>query len=157
MLPSHQVTIRNIPYRQVKMTYYGQDYMLEDKTGWLTGSDYDDIHDRKRLTLKCTQHEQTHTVYMIFDRTGTSVFNYNNPLAVLEFGPNNTFGTVSFQTGVRIPMKHYLVRVSTLDRCAVDPVCMINIYLRVSKLQISHAKVRSTGWATVSVALAHQT
>jgi hypothetical protein len=132
MLPSHQVTIRNIPYRQVKMTYYGQDYMLEDKTGWLTGSDYDDIHDRKRLTLKCTQHEQTHTVYMIFDRTGTSVFNYNNPLAVLEFGPNNTFGTVSFQTGVRIPMKHYLVRVSTFDRCAVDPVCMINIYLRVS-------------------------
>jgi len=98
------------------MTYYGQDYMLEDKTGQLTGSDYEDIHDRIRLTLKCTQKAPTHTVYMIYDRTRTAVFNYNEPLAVLDFGPNDTLGTVSFKTGVQTPMKQYLVRASAFGR-----------------------------------------
>jgi hypothetical protein len=94
------------------MTYYGQDYMLEDRTGRLTGSDFEDVHERVRLTLKCTQKAQTHTVYMIYDRTRTAVCNYNNPLAVLDFGPNDTLGTVSFKTGVHKPMQQYLVKVS---------------------------------------------
>lgn len=90
------------------MPYYGQDYMLEDRCGDLTGSDFQDINDRIRLTVRCTQKAQTHTVYMIFDRTRTTVFNYNCPLAVLEFGPNDTLGTISFKTGVHVPMKQYL-------------------------------------------------
>jgi hypothetical protein len=101
------------------MTYYGQDYMLEDKTGQLTGSDFEDMHDRIRLSLKCTQRVQTHTVYMIYDRTRSSVFNYNSPLAVLDFGPNDSLGTVSFKTGVHVPMKQYLVKVSAFSRYAV--------------------------------------
>ena len=101
------------------MTYYGQDYMLEDRTGQLTGSDFEDVHDRIRLTLKCTQKAQTHSVYMIYDRTRTTVFNYNNPLAVLDFGPNGALGTVSFKTGVHIPMKQYLVKASTFSKYVV--------------------------------------
>jgi len=98
------------------MTYYGQDYMLEDRTGQLDGSDFEDVHDRIRLTLRCTQDAQTHTVYMIYDRTRTAAFNFNNPLAVLDFGPNGRLGTVSFKTGVHMPMIQYLVKVSTISK-----------------------------------------
>ncbi|KIM76131.1 hypothetical protein PILCRDRAFT_826645 [Piloderma croceum F 1598] len=98
------------------MTYYGQDYMLEDRTGQLDGSDFEDVHDRVRLTLRCTQNAQTHTVYMIYDRTRTAAFNFNYPLAVLDFGPNGRLGTVSFKTGVHTPMKQYLIKVSTTSK-----------------------------------------
>src|ERR1700736_5393932 len=138
------------------MTYYGQDYMLEDKAGQLTGSDYEDIHDRIRLTLKCTQRAQTHTVYMIFDRTGTHVFDYNNPLAVLEFGPNDTLGTVSFRTGVRMPMKQYLVKAATFGRYVVE-TAGITVNLTSWGLKVDHAQVHSARWARISVELAHQT
>lgn len=94
------------------MPYYGQDFMLEDRCGQLTGSDFEDINDRVRLTLRCTQRESTHTIYMIFDRTNTIVFNYNNPLAVLDFGPNDTLGTVSFKPGMSMPMKNYLSKLT---------------------------------------------
>jgi hypothetical protein len=101
------------------MTYYGQEYMLEDKTGLLTGSDFQDVHDRVHLTLKCTQRAQTHTVYMIYDRSRSSVHSYNSPLAVLDFGPNNTLGTVSFKAGVHQSMSQYLVKVSAFGRYAI--------------------------------------
>lgn len=90
--------------------------MLEDRTGRITGSDFEDVHDRIRLSLKCTQKAPTHTAYMIFDRTKTTTFNYNNPLAVLDFGANDSLGTVSFKTGVHLPMKQYLLKVSALSR-----------------------------------------
>jgi len=90
--------------------------MLEDRTGQLTGSDFEDIHDRVRLSLRCTQQTQTNTTYMIFDRSRTSAYGYNNPLVVLNFGPNNTLGTVSFKTGVHIPMNQYLAKTSLFGR-----------------------------------------
>jgi len=90
--------------------------MLEDRTGQLDGSDFEDVHDRVRLTLRCTQNAQTHTVYMIYDRTKTAAFNFNYPLAVLDFGPNGRLGTVSFKTGVHTPMKQYLIKVSTTSK-----------------------------------------
>jgi hypothetical protein len=102
------------------MTYYGQDYMLEDKSGRLTGSDFEDVHDRVRLSLKCTQKAQTHAVYMIYDRSRSAVFNYNTPLAVLDFGPNDALGTVSFKPGDHMPMKQYLSKVSAFGRYAMD-------------------------------------
>lgn len=100
------------------MVYYGQDYMLEDRSGCLTGSDFEDVNNRVRLTLRCTQATSTHTAYMIFDRTNSYVNDFNNPLAVLDFGPNNTLGTVAFKTGVHIPMKQYLTKVTAMNRLA---------------------------------------
>jgi hypothetical protein len=101
------------------MTYYGQDYMLEDRTGRLTGSDFNDIHDRVRLTLRCTSDSQTCNSYAIYDRTRGG-----HPVAVLEFGPNNSLGTVSFRPGVQVPMDQYLVQVHTFGRYAAYGVCL---------------------------------
>ena len=94
------------------MVYYGQHYMLEDRSGLLTGSDFEDVNNRIRLTLRCTQATSAHAAYMIFDRTHSNVYDFNNPLAVLDFGPNNTLGTVAFKPGVHVPMKQYLTKVA---------------------------------------------
>jgi len=138
------------------MTYYGQDYMLEDKTGWLTGSDYDDIHDANVSLKMHTARTNPYRLHDLWTARARPFLIINN-LLLCWSSVQKHFGTVSFQTGVRIPMSIILSGFLRWTGGAVDPVCMINIYLRVSKLQISHAKVRSTGWATVSVALAHQT
>jgi hypothetical protein len=136
------------------MTYYGQDYMLEDRTGQLDGSDFEDVHDRIRLTLRCTQNAQTHAVYMIYDHTRTAAFNFNNPLAVFDFGPNGKLGTVSFKTGVHTPMKQYLVKVSAMSKYVNDAR---DIYCWSHRLgQSARTKVHSAGRPGVSVELAHQ-
>ncbi|KAJ7452209.1 hypothetical protein FB451DRAFT_1100789 [Mycena latifolia] len=92
------------------MTHYGLPYILEDTTGNLTGSEFVDIHDRLRLTVRCTARDAYHTAYMIFDTT-PSAFQPTIPraLAALDFGRDNSLGTVSF-AGVGMPMRKYLTR-----------------------------------------------
>ncbi|ESK86591.1 hypothetical protein Moror_9774 [Moniliophthora roreri MCA 2997] len=87
------------------MTVYGQPYLLEDKTGKLSGSEFIDIHDRLHFTYRCTARASSHATYMIF--------NSSNPLIALTFGPKNALGTVSLSSNLTMPMNKYLVKVST--------------------------------------------
>ena len=95
------------------MVYYGQDYMLEDLSGHLTGSDFQDVNSRIRLSLRCTQATSAHAAYIIIDRTHSDAYNCNDPLAVLDFGPNNSLGTVAIRPGPPMPMTQYLTKVAT--------------------------------------------
>ncbi|KAJ7479172.1 hypothetical protein FB451DRAFT_1032148 [Mycena latifolia] len=92
------------------MTRYGLPYILEDTTGNLTGSEFIDIHERLRLAVRCTARDTCHTAYMIFDTT-PSTFQPTIPraLAALDFGRDNSLGTVSF-AGVGVLMWQYLTR-----------------------------------------------
>ena len=95
------------------MVYYGQDYMLEDLSGHLTSSDFQDVNSRIRLSLRCIQATCTHAEYVIIDRTHSDAYNTNDPLAVLNFGPNNSLGTVVIGPGLPMPMTQYLTKVAT--------------------------------------------
>ena len=99
------------------MTNYGMPYILEDQTGKLSGSDFVDIHDRMRLSFRCTADNATHTAYMIYD-ISSHVYqgSYPKPLVALDFGPNNSLGTVTFSPHTNLPMKKYLVKSSALGK-----------------------------------------
>ncbi|KAG1762884.1 hypothetical protein EDD22DRAFT_822936 [Suillus occidentalis] len=85
------------------MTSYGMPYLLEDKTGKLTGSQFVDINDRLRLTLRCTARGSTHSTYIIYNTTvGT------DSVATLNFGSNNSLGTIAFGSGPQVPMGSFL-------------------------------------------------
>ncbi|KIJ68078.1 hypothetical protein HYDPIDRAFT_173756 [Hydnomerulius pinastri MD-312] len=94
------------------MTTYGMPYLLEDKTGRLTGSEFVDINDRLRLRLRCTAQAPTHTAYMIQNVTHGS--DAVNPLIALAFGPDNSLGTITIGSGVPMGMKQYLAKLSPL-------------------------------------------
>lgn len=97
-------------------TVYGMPYLLEDKTGKLSGSDFVDMNDRLRLQLRCTAQTPTHTAYMIHN--ATHGHDPLNPLIALTFGPNNSLGTITMRSGAPIPMNEYLAKLSSLGRLA---------------------------------------
>ncbi|KAG2135476.1 hypothetical protein DEU56DRAFT_737755 [Suillus clintonianus] len=85
------------------MTSYGMPYLLEDKTGKLTGSHFVDINDRLRFTLRCTSWGSTHATYIIYNMTSGT-----DPVATLTFGSNNSLGTIAFGSGPQVPMSSFL-------------------------------------------------
>lgn len=93
------------------MTTYGMPYFLSDKTGLLTGSEFTDVNDRMRLVYRCTANDSTRKAYIIYDSTVTEV-----PSIALDFGPDDSLGTISFQSDRSLPMKKYLSKVSMLGR-----------------------------------------
>lgn len=96
------------------MTNYGMAYFLEDKSGRLTGSEFVDLHDRMRLSYRCTARDESHTAYMIFDTTNN--YGGTKPLLALSFPANNHLGTISLSPENSMPMKRYLTKVSPLSR-----------------------------------------
>ncbi|KAJ7607289.1 hypothetical protein DFH06DRAFT_216436 [Mycena polygramma] len=94
----------------MSFTRYGMPYILEDTTGRLTGSEFVDIHERVRFTVRCTARDVSHTAFMIYN-TSPAVFQsaVPKPLVALDFGPNNSLGTISFSS-VPMPMRKYLTR-----------------------------------------------
>jgi len=91
-------------------TVYGMPYLLEDRTGQLTGSDYIDMNDRLRLCLRCTAQAPSHTAYMIHN--ATHQHDPSNPLIALAFGPNSSLGTITLRNGAPIAMEDYLAKLS---------------------------------------------
>lgn len=78
-------------------------YLLEDKTGNLTGSHFVDINDRLRLMLRCTTRGSTHATYIICNTTAGT-----EPVVTLNFGSNNSLGTIAFGSGPQVPMSSFL-------------------------------------------------
>ncbi|KAI9571190.1 hypothetical protein HD554DRAFT_2017535 [Boletus coccyginus] len=93
-------------------TVYGMPYLLEDKTGKLSGSDFVDMNDRLRLCVRCTAQAPTHTAYMIHN--ATHGHDSSNPLIALAFGANNSLGTITIRSGAPVPMDQYLAKLSPL-------------------------------------------
>ncbi|KAI0046002.1 hypothetical protein FA95DRAFT_73851 [Auriscalpium vulgare] len=95
------------------MPTLGIPYFLEDKTGLLTGSDFLDVHDRMRLSVRCTMKDATRTAYMVYDLMAPKTRNFLQPAATLDYGRNDALGTVYIGVGGSgKPMCQYLVRVS---------------------------------------------
>lgn len=106
------------------MTNYAMSYFLEDKSGSLAGSEFIDLHDRMRLSYRCTARDVTHTAYMIYNTT--SAYGASRPLLALEFGPNNKLGTISFGVESSMEMKKYLTKISPLGRHVVIRPPLLN-------------------------------
>ncbi|KAH7911011.1 hypothetical protein BJ138DRAFT_1007480 [Hygrophoropsis aurantiaca] len=90
------------------MTTYGMPFLLEDKTGKFTESDFTDINDRLCLRLRCTA--PTAHSYAIYNITYDS--EPPKPIVVLEFGPNHALGSIKLGSGPKLPMAEYLAKLS---------------------------------------------
>lgn len=84
-------------------------YFLADKTGLLGGSEFTDVNDRMRLVYRCTAQDSTGKAYIIYDSSVTGV-----PSITLDFGSDDSLGTISFGSDRSLPMKKYLTKVSML-------------------------------------------
>jgi len=96
-------------------------YFFEDRTGVLTGSDYDEVYDRAFMRVSSTPQRTRNAGLMVYDmgQRSTSLGDrdrrhfYREPVIVLDFGPRGALGTVRFTKGsVSIPMHQYLRKVS---------------------------------------------
>ncbi|KAF8983185.1 hypothetical protein BDQ17DRAFT_1502044 [Cyathus striatus] len=106
--------IRSTETRTSGVTVYGQPFFLEDKTGDLQNLEFVDIHERMKLTYRCTHKDSTGTTYMIYDTTSGSMISHMNPLFALTFGENNTLGTIALSLYRDVPMNDYLAKSSLL-------------------------------------------
>jgi len=113
------------------MPVYGFPFFLEDKTGELTGSDFVDLHDRMRFSLRCTMQDANRTVYMIYDTSngaGAVGARVREPAAVLEYGPGGALGFVTIGASAAVTTTDYLRRTSLFGRCAgrcARSLCML--------------------------------
>jgi hypothetical protein len=96
-------------------------YFFEDRTGVLTGSDFDEVYHRLFLRVSSTPQRTRNAGLMIYDmgQRSTSLGDrdgrhfYREPMIVLDFGPKGALGTIRFTKGsVSIPMHQYLRKVS---------------------------------------------
>ncbi|TFY66434.1 hypothetical protein EVG20_g4658 [Dentipellis fragilis] len=91
------------------MATLGIPYFLEDRTGLLTGSDFVDVHDRMRLSVRCSLRDAAHTAYMIYDMTYPS---NAQPAAALDYPSNNGLGSIMIHGRGSWQMNQYLVKLS---------------------------------------------
>jgi hypothetical protein len=103
-------------------------YFFEDRTGVLTGSDYDEVYDRAFMRVSSTPQRTRNAGLMVYDmgQRSTSLGDrdrrhfYREPVIVLDFGPRGALGTVRFTKGsVSIPMHQYLRKVSLFSGCVI--------------------------------------
>jgi hypothetical protein len=85
---------------------------LEDQTGLLTGSVFVDLYDRQKISYLCLS-DVSDTTYGIFNRSSPGL----RPDIILEFGANNSLGTIKLGKSDAIAMDDYLPRVSSSARC----------------------------------------
>ncbi|KAI0278540.1 hypothetical protein BGY98DRAFT_1089512 [Russula aff. rugulosa BPL654] len=79
-------------------------YFFEDRTGVLTGSDFDEVYHRLFLRVSSTPQRTRNAGLMIYDmgQRSTSLGDrdgrhfYREPMIVLDFGPKGALGTVRF-------------------------------------------------------------
>lgn len=95
------------------MTTYGIPYFLEDRSGSLNGSEFVDLHDRMRLTLRCTAKDASRQAYMIYKTSSNSYQpSFPHPSVALDFESGGGLGSVTLAGQSPIPMKKFLARVS---------------------------------------------
>lgn len=96
-------------------TKFGLPFFLEDKTGRLTGSDFNDLHDRMKLLYRPRSRDPSHGIYDIYDVSAGQNDSYETPVVTLTFRPDNSLGTVKFSYESRErDMGGYLSQVNAL-------------------------------------------
>lgn len=85
---------------------------LEDQTGLLTGSVFVDLYDRQKISYLCLS-DASDTTYGIFNSNSPRF----RPDIILEFGVDNSLGTIKLGKSDAIAMDDYLPRVSSSARC----------------------------------------
>lgn len=88
---------------------YGLPIFLEDKSGELTGSDFVDLYDRQTICYRrmwCAS-DSMRTTYGVYGR---------GPEIILEFGADNSLGTIKVRDSDAIAMDVYMPRISTSAR-----------------------------------------
>lgn len=96
-------------------TKFGLPFFLEDKTGRLTGSDFNDLHDRMKLLYRPRSRDPSGGIYDIYDVSAGRNDSYEIPVVTLTFGSDNSLGTVKFSYESRArDMGGYLSQVNAL-------------------------------------------
>lgn len=96
-----------IPPLLIPKMNYGIPYILEDKTGSIIASQFDDIHDRMRLYIRPIQRNELHAAYLIYDDS------HPTQSVCLDFNAKNALGTITIGAGGgHVPMGQFLPRVS---------------------------------------------
>ncbi|KAF9457396.1 hypothetical protein BDZ94DRAFT_1273304 [Collybia nuda] len=93
-------------------------YVLEDRTGLNTGSDFDDLYDRIFFRVARLPQKTTTMIYSMNMRGSRHrdklPFN-QEPVAILDFTPNESLGTISYvqhPLNFSLPMSRYLRKTS---------------------------------------------
>ena len=93
---------------------------LEDQTGLLTGSVFLDLYNRQKISYLCLSDDSdsdsmSTTIYGIFNRDNPRIA----PDIILEFGADNSLGTIKLGKSDAVAMDDYLPRVSSSARCDI--------------------------------------
>lgn len=98
-------------------------YVLEDRTGLNTASDFDDMYDRIFFRVARLPQRTTTMIYSMNMRGSRHrdklPFN-QEPVAILDFSPNETLGTISYvqpPLNFSLPMSRYLRKTSIFGGC----------------------------------------
>ena len=96
-------------------TTLGMPFFLEDHSGDLENSEFNDLYSRMRFSLRKTSVEDAaQTTLMVYDLSSPSVSSRNDlrvPIACLTFGAEHALGTVKIYNASTISMEQYLSRV----------------------------------------------
>lgn len=118
--PTHFAVISSqLPISLDNMTNYGLPYLLEDKTGSISGSEFRDLHDRMHLSLKPAQRDASHAAYLVYEWRNSTAANptHHESTVCLDFGPHGALGTISIGAkGRHVPMGQFLSKVSSMGR-----------------------------------------
>jgi len=95
------------------MIQYGMPFFLEDRTGDLGGSEYVDLYNRLRLTVRCTLRDSHRTAYMVHDASTPAT-----PIAFLDFGHGGALGSIKVGSGPGegVGMQEFLVKAGSKTR-----------------------------------------
>jgi hypothetical protein len=140
-------------------------YFFEDRTGVLTGSDFDEVYDRAFLRISSTPQRTRNAGLMVYDmgQRSTSLGDrdrrhfYREPVIVLDFGPRGALGTIRFTKGsVSMPMHQYLRKVSLFSGCVVFASERFHDVLSYNvAVQVSVPEVHGFGWERIQVGPSH--
>ena len=100
---------------------------LEDQTGLLTGSVFLDLYNRQKISYLCLSDDSdsdsmSTTIYGIFNRDNPRIA----PDIILEFGADNSLGTIKLGKSDAVAMDDYLPRVSSSARCDIFVFSLCN-------------------------------
>lgn len=112
------------------MTTFGIPYLLEDRTGDVLNTEFDELYDRMFFGVSVSaspasppsSSSRTIKIFELGSRSGPSpragAYNFGrDPVVVLDFAPNGSLGTVLFvRQGVSMPMDQWM-RTKAKARC----------------------------------------
>ncbi|KAH8115628.1 hypothetical protein DFH11DRAFT_1543106 [Phellopilus nigrolimitatus] len=102
------------------MATFGVPYILEDRTGDLGNTEFDELYDRMFFGVSCTLDTPGRTrgaatlkIYELGSRSSTRGFSTahfgRDPAVIIDFGPGAALGTILFvEQSMSMPMGHWI-------------------------------------------------